>query len=135
MQVLACVLPMHACCNRADNKLVPISLPPDFSQLFRCTQDNQGCVSARKGNGCLGTTNIAFRDVTSPTARMQVGSVIGKAGAIVKQIRDETGARIRVVEGVPNCDERVIVISGRVDPGRHTDSAQVGDSPRLVMNL
>ncbi|CAL8461598.1 g1129 [Coccomyxa elongata] len=54
----------------------------------------------------------------------KVGSVIGKAGAIVKQIRDETGARIRVVEGVPNCDERVIVISGRVDPGRHTDSAQ-----------
>ena len=64
---------------------------------------------------------------------MQVGSVIGKAGAIVKQIRDETGARIRVVEGVPNCDERVIVISGRVDPGRHTDSAQVGDSAFFQM--
>lgn len=56
---------------------------------------------------------------------MQVGSVIGKAGAIVKAIRDETGARIRVVEGVPNCDERVIVISARSDVARHTDAAQV----------
>ncbi|EIE22046.1 hypothetical protein COCSUDRAFT_43031 [Coccomyxa subellipsoidea C-169] len=54
----------------------------------------------------------------------KVGSVIGKAGTIVKAIRDETGARIRVVEGVPNCDERVIVISARSDAARHTDAAQ-----------
>ena len=50
--------------------------------------------------------------------------MIGKAGAIVKQIREETGARIRVVEGVPNCDERVIVISSRNDPAAHANSAQ-----------
>ena len=54
----------------------------------------------------------------------QVGGVIGKAGAIVKQIREETGARIRVVEGVPNCDERVIVVSSRNDPASHSNSAQ-----------
>ena len=54
----------------------------------------------------------------------QVGSVIGKAGVIVKQIREETGARIRVVEGVPGCDERVIVISSRND-SRPSNSAQV----------
>lgn len=63
----------------------------------------------------------------------QVGSVIGKAGSIVKQIRDETGARIRVVEGVPNCDERVIVISARNDPARHTNAAQV--SVNVDVNL
>ena len=51
--------------------------------------------------------------------------VIGKAGSIVKQIRDETGARIRVVEGVPNCDERVIVISSKDDPRKESNSAQV----------
>ncbi|KAK9846344.1 hypothetical protein WJX81_001971 [Elliptochloris bilobata] len=53
----------------------------------------------------------------------KVGSVIGKAGVIVKQIREQTGARIRVVEGVPGCDERVIVISSRND-SRPTNSAQ-----------
>ena len=50
--------------------------------------------------------------------------MIGKAGVIVKQIREETGARIRVVEGVPGCDERVIVISSRND-SRPSNSAQV----------
>lgn len=56
---------------------------------------------------------------------LQVGGVIGKAGTIVKQVREETGARIRVVEGVPNCDERVIVISAPNMPGRPTHAAQV----------
>lgn len=56
---------------------------------------------------------------------MQVGGVIGKAGTIVKQVREETGARIRVVEGVPNCDERVIVISAPNQAGRPTHAAQV----------
>lgn len=61
----------------------------------------------------------------------QVGSVIGKAGVIVKQIREETGARIRVVEGVPGCDERVIVISSRND-SRPSNSAQVRLSNLLM---
>ena len=56
---------------------------------------------------------------------MQVGGVIGKAGTIVKQVREETGARIRVVEGVPNSDERVIVISAPNLAGRPTHAAQV----------
>jgi len=60
-----------------------------------------------------------------------VGSVIGKAGVIVKQIREETGARIRVVEGVPGCDERVIVISSRND-SRPSNSAQVCARPRAL---
>ncbi len=33
------------------------------------------------------------------------------ACCLPSQIRDETGSRIRVVEGIPQCDERVIVIS------------------------
>ena len=59
--------------------------------------------------------------------------MIGKAGAIVKAIRDETGARIRVVEGVPNCDERVIVVSSRNDPTSPANSAQVPPSPALAI--
>ncbi|KAF8404794.1 hypothetical protein HHK36_009683 [Tetracentron sinense] len=40
------------------------------------------------------------------------GSVIGKGGAIVSQIRQETGAKVIVEDNVPGCDERVIVIVG-----------------------
>ncbi len=42
------------------------------------------------------------------------------------QIRDETGARIRVVDGIPQCDERVIVISA-LDEGPEVEhnAAQV----------
>ena len=51
--------------------------------------------------------------------------MIGKAGVIVKQVRDETGARIRVVEGLPNSEERVIVISAPNMAGQPTHAAQV----------
>ena len=62
----------------------------------------------------------------TPTLRaLQVGGVIGKAGVIVKQVRDETGARIRVVEGLPNSEERVIVISAPNMAGQPTHAAQV----------
>ncbi len=58
----------------------------------------------------------------------QVGAIIGKAGTIVKQIRDETGGRIRVVDGVPGCEERVIVISSpNVSAGEY-NNAQVRSS-------
>lgn len=55
----------------------------------------------------------------------QVGAIIGKGGTIVKNIRDETGGRIRVVDGVPGCDERVIVISSPSLAGGDWNAAQV----------
>jgi len=42
----------------------------------------------------------------------KIGSVIGKGGSIISQIRQETGAKIRVEETVPGCDERIIFIIG-----------------------
>ncbi|KAK9834750.1 hypothetical protein WJX74_009242 [Apatococcus lobatus] len=41
----------------------------------------------------------------------RAGKVIGKGGSIVKHLKDMTGARIRMIEGVPGCDERVCVLS------------------------
>eukprot|EP01018_Ginkgo_biloba_P002005 Gb_31686 [translate_table: standard] len=41
----------------------------------------------------------------------KTGGVIGKGGSIIKQIRQETGSKIRIEEGVPGCDERVILIA------------------------
>lgn len=40
------------------------------------------------------------------------GSVIGKGGGIITKIRQETGAKIRIEEIVPGCEERVVVITG-----------------------
>eukprot|EP00884_Botryococcus_braunii_P022439 jgi/Botrbrau1/887/Bobra.0167s0011.2 len=54
----------------------------------------------------------------------KVGAIIGKGGTIVKTIRDETGGRIRVVDGVPGCDERVIVISSPSLAGGDWNAAQ-----------
>ncbi|PSS17318.1 KH domain-containing protein [Actinidia chinensis var. chinensis] len=53
--------------------------------------------------------SILFR-VLCPASK--TGSVIGKGGSIISQIRQETGVKVRVEETVPGCDERVIVIIG-----------------------
>lgn len=63
-------------------------------------------------------------------AAAQVGSVIGKGGAIVKQIRENTGTRVRVVEPMPGSDDRVIVISGLEDPQLEFHGIQVLASDR-----
>ncbi|XP_071715543.1 RNA-binding KH domain-containing protein RCF3 [Rutidosis leptorrhynchoides] len=39
-----------------------------------------------------------------------IGSIIGRGGDIVKQLRADTNAKIRINELVPGCDERVVVI-------------------------
>ncbi|KAF6142164.1 hypothetical protein GIB67_037082 [Kingdonia uniflora] len=54
-------------------------------------------------------SSIVFR-VLCPVSKS--GSVIGKYGTIVTQIRQETGAKVRVEEPVSGDDERVIVIVG-----------------------
>lgn len=40
----------------------------------------------------------------------KIGSIIGRGGEIVKQLRADTQAKIRIGESVPGCDERVITI-------------------------
>lgn len=41
----------------------------------------------------------------------KIGSVIGKGGSIIKSLRQETRAKIKIVDAVPGVDERVIIIS------------------------
>ncbi|KAK7351521.1 hypothetical protein VNO77_11048 [Canavalia gladiata] len=53
----------------------------------------------------------------------RIGSVIGKGGAIVSQIRQESGAKVKIEEAVPGCDERVITISGS-DKEAEEDAAE-----------
>lgn len=40
----------------------------------------------------------------------KIGSIIGRGGEIVKQMRSDTQAKIRITESVPGCEERVVII-------------------------
>lgn len=42
----------------------------------------------------------------------RVGGVIGKGGAIIKTLQQETGCEIKVLEAVSDTDDRIIVVSG-----------------------
>lgn len=53
----------------------------------------------------------------------KIGSVIGKGGKIIKQLREESGARIKVADSVGG-DERVVMISGKDDPSLPFSVAQ-----------
>ncbi|GAB4852442.1 hypothetical protein Ancab_016636 [Ancistrocladus abbreviatus] len=55
------------------------------------------------------SSNAIFR-ILCPASK--IGSVIGKGGTIISQIRQKTGAKVRVDETVSGCDERVIFIMG-----------------------
>ncbi|KAL2516134.1 RNA-binding KH domain-containing protein [Forsythia ovata] len=55
----------------------------------------------------LSANETLFR-ILCPATR--TGSVIGKGGAVVRQITEETGARIRIDDSPPHYQERVIVV-------------------------
>ncbi|RWR74130.1 KH domain-containing protein HEN4-like protein isoform X1 [Cinnamomum micranthum f. kanehirae] len=54
-------------------------------------------------------SDAAFR-LLCPSSK--IGGLIGKSGAVVNQLRQETGAKIRVEDAVPDCDERAVLIVG-----------------------
>jgi len=45
----------------------------------------------------------------------KIGSVIGRGGEIVKQLRADTKSKIRIGETVPGCEERVVTIYSSSD--------------------
>ena len=59
-----------------------------------------------------GGAEITFR-LLCPVSR--TGSVIGRNGEVIQQIRSETGAKVKVCERVADADERVILISSSDD--------------------
>lgn len=54
----------------------------------------------------------------------KVGSIIGKGGNIVKTIQNDTGCEIKVLDTVPNADDRIISIFGPAHPGDGISPAQ-----------
>nr|XP_043630629.1 KH domain-containing protein HEN4 [Erigeron canadensis] len=57
----------------------------------------------------------------------KIGSIIGRGGDIVKQMREDTRAKIRINEAVPGCDERVVMIYSSSD-----ETNCFGDSDEYV---
>ncbi|KAL1205919.1 KH domain-containing protein [Cardamine amara subsp. amara] len=59
----------------------------------------------------------------------KIGSVIGRGGEIVKQLRMETRSKIRIGEAIPGCDERVITIYSPSDETNAFGDGEKGLSP------
>ncbi|KAK6160564.1 hypothetical protein DH2020_003945 [Rehmannia glutinosa] len=72
----------------------------------------------------IGSSSSKVIRVLFPASR--IGGIIGKGGSIISQIRQETGAKLRVEESVPGCDERVIIIVGS-DKDNEIVSEQIKD--------
>lgn len=58
----------------------------------------------------IGSSSSKILRLLFPASR--IGGIIGKGGSKISQIRQETGAKVRVEENIPGCDERVIIIVG-----------------------
>eukprot|EP00271_Cylindrocystis_brebissonii_P015798 TRINITY_DN38817_c0_g1_i1.p1 TRINITY_DN38817_c0_g1~~TRINITY_DN38817_c0_g1_i1.p1 ORF type:complete len:600 (-),score=115.11 TRINITY_DN38817_c0_g1_i1:740-2449(-) len=56
----------------------------------------------------------------------KVGTIIGRKGEFVKKMCDETRSRIKVVDGAPNSDERVVLISAKEAPDKTSPPAVEG---------
>ncbi|XP_042489510.1 KH domain-containing protein HEN4-like [Macadamia integrifolia] len=54
----------------------------------------------------------------------KVGSIIGKGGTIIQALKLETGCDVKILEGVPDLDDRIIVISGPAIPDERISAAQ-----------
>ncbi|CAN0921956.1 KH domain-containing protein HEN4 [Linum grandiflorum] len=54
----------------------------------------------------------------------KAGVVIGKGGSMVKLLLQETGCDVVVMDPVPDCQDRVVVISGSVHPGDRISGVQ-----------
>ncbi|XP_039018525.1 RNA-binding KH domain-containing protein RCF3-like isoform X2 [Hibiscus syriacus] len=54
----------------------------------------------------------------------KVGAVIGKGGSIIKTLKQETGCDIKVVEAIPDCEDRIVIISSPAHPDDRISPAQ-----------
>ncbi|CAN4082608.1 unnamed protein product [Withania somnifera] len=54
----------------------------------------------------------------------KIGSIIGKGGEIVKQLRVDTKSKIRIGETVPDCEERVVTIYSSSEETNNIDGSE-----------
>lgn len=64
---------------------------------------------------------IVFRIVV---ASNKIGKVIGKQGSKINQLREDTGARIKIADPVTPLEDRVIIISSKGEENEETSAAE-----------
>ncbi|CAH8361132.1 unnamed protein product, partial [Eruca vesicaria subsp. sativa] len=110
--------------NRFSSSESQVTMSPDHRDSHRkrsrphSDHDDDGGRSKRRYGGDDRDSHAIDRDDTvfrylCPIKK--IGSVIGRGGDIVKQLRMETRAKIKIGEAVPGCDERVITIFSASD--------------------
>lgn len=78
---------------------------PDFHGSEGGNRTNP--VDERESSHAIGPEDTVYRYLC-PSRK--IGSIIGRGGEIVKQLRSDTQAKIRINESVPGCEERVVII-------------------------
>ncbi|XP_060172978.1 KH domain-containing protein HEN4-like isoform X2 [Lycium barbarum] len=64
----------------------------------------------------------------------KTGGLIGKGGAIIRQVREETGAKIRIDDSLSGCDERVIVVIANGNSSSDTANLNGDELPNSAVN-
>ncbi|KAI3452288.1 hypothetical protein Pfo_008953 [Paulownia fortunei] len=77
---------------------------PDYSESGGNKRRNSG---SDKDPFSIGPDDTVYRYLCPGK---KIGSIIGRGGEIVKQLRVDTKSKIRIGESVPGCEERVVTI-------------------------
>ncbi|KAJ9562104.1 hypothetical protein OSB04_007264 [Centaurea solstitialis] len=77
---------------------------PDYNDHGRSKRRSSG---DDRGQNSIGSDDTVYRYLCPGR---KIGSIMGRGGDIVKQLRSESKAKIRIGETVSGCDERVVTI-------------------------
>lgn len=88
-----------------DSNLTPLKRPSEENHL----ESDVPAKSQKTGPAAAVRQRLVTYKVLCPLS--QSGSVIGKGGNIVSKIRQETGAKIKLEDAVPGCNERIVIIT------------------------
>lgn len=89
--------------------LNPIPVPSLDPESRKRSREDIGA-DEEKSKRLATTQEVLFRLLVSAN---RVGKLIGKQGTHIKQLRDETGARIRIADAQSPVEDRVVVISSK----------------------
>ncbi|CAL4915613.1 unnamed protein product [Urochloa decumbens] len=91
----------------------PDSLPPPVAEeADAAVAAEEAAAAAKRWPGWPGDS--VFRLVVPV---LKVGSIIGRKGELIKRLVEETKARVRILEGPVGATERIVLVSGKEDPG------------------
>nr|CAB3495236.1 unnamed protein product [Digitaria exilis] len=91
----------------------PDSLPPPAAEeTDAAAAAEEAAAAAKRWPGWPGDS--VFRLVVPV---LKVGSIIGRKGELIKRLVEESKARVRILEGPVGATERIVLVSGKEDPG------------------